>query len=227
MYHIAARIERNQRLNARCCSPAPAMGFAASGPTARSSGCEGPGKGIVRFLVLFRTPPPQVGLKWCAATNGRTPRLLGMDERMRVPRLFPIAAVAGILIGGCNPRYQTFTSYAPPQGDGGQQCLAQCSSTRQTCRQSGDTLVQQCRSQAETQAHLETVRRVASYSIQLERDRTTGSAPELPGPASPNYGRCDHEAAGVEQQCKADYDLCYQNCGGQVTYTTHCVANCD
>lgn len=148
---------------------------------------------------------------------------------MRVSRLLPIAvAVTGALLVGCNPRYQTFTSYTPPQDDVGRQCLAQCSSTRQTCRQSGQPLIQQCRSQAQTEAHLETIRRAAAYSIQLERHSDKGhGAPELPGPASPDYGRCDSEAAGIEQQRKADYDLCYQNCGGLVDYTTHCIANCD
>ena len=149
---------------------------------------------------------------------------------MRVSRPLPIAVavVIGALLLGCSPRYQTFTSYTPPQDGAGRQCLAECSSTRQMCRQSGQTLVQQCRSQAQTEAQIETVRRLAQYHIQLERHVGTGqAAPELPGPASPNHGRCDGEAAGVEQQCKADNDLCYQNCGGQVAYTTHCVANCD
>jgi hypothetical protein len=31
----------------------------------------------------------------------------------------------------------------------------------------------------------------------------------------------------MENQCTADHDLCYQNCGGRVTYSTHCVANCE
>jgi hypothetical protein len=153
-----------------------------------------------------------------------------MEERMRVFRLFPITAavLAGVLLAGCNPRYQTFTSYTPPTDVAGRQCLAQCSGTRQTCRQSGQTLIQQCRSQAQMEAHVETVRRAAAYSIDLERATNNGyGAPELPGPASPNYARCDDEAAGVEAQCRDDYDLCYQNCGGQVAYTTHCVANCD
>jgi hypothetical protein len=153
-----------------------------------------------------------------------------MDERMRVFRPFPITAVvlAGAVLAGCNPRYQTFTTYTPPTDIAGRQCLAQCSSTRQTCRQSGQTLIQQCRSQAQMEAHLETVRRAAAYSIKLERYGNKGhGAPELPGPASPNYARCDYEADGVEVQCKDDYDLCYQNCGGVVAYTPHCVANCD
>ena len=147
---------------------------------------------------------------------------------MRVSRSLPVAVLIGALLLGCSPRYQTFTSYTPPQDGAGRQCVGQCSSTRQMCRQSGQTLVQQCRSQAQTEAQIETVRRLAAYHIQLERQGGTGAwAPELPGPASPNYGRCDGEATGVEQQCKADFDLCYQNCGGEVAYTTQCVAHCD
>jgi hypothetical protein len=145
---------------------------------------------------------------------------------MRMPSYVAVAAL-GALLAGCAARYQTFTSYAPPQDQDGRQCLAACSSTRQTCRQSGQPLIQQCRSQAQTEAHLETVRRAAAYSIELERHGGGPGAPELPGPASPNYPRCDREASGIEHQCKADYDLCYQNCGGTVTYTTHCIANCE
>jgi hypothetical protein len=59
------------------------------------------------------------------------------------------------------------------------------------------------------------------------RPRTTPVAPERRGGPSPNYGRCDSEAGSVEQRCKADFDLCYQSCVGQIAYTTHCVANCD
>ena len=149
---------------------------------------------------------------------------------MRVFRRLPIIAVvvAGALLAGCNARYQTFTNYTPPTDIAGRQCLAQCSSTRQSCRQSGQTLIQQCRSQAQMEAQLETVRRAAAYTIELERYGNRGhGAPELPGAASPNYARCDDETAGVELQCRDDYDLCYQNCGGVVEYTTHCVANCD
>src|SRR5918994_2426174 len=107
---------------------------------------------------------------------------------MRVSRTLAIAiaVVLGALLLGCSPRYQTFTSYTPPQDGAGRQCLAECSSTRQMCRQSGQTLVQQCRSQAQTEAQIETVRRLAQYHIQLERHGDTGQgAPELPGNRQP------------------------------------------
>jgi hypothetical protein len=152
-----------------------------------------------------------------------------MEERIPVSRhLTVIAVLIGALLTGCGPRYQTFTSYSPPQDDAGRQCAAQCSSTRQMCRQSGQALIQQCRIQAQTEAQLENLHRLAEYHAELERYRGNGqSAPERPGTASPDYGRCDGEGASVEQQCKADFDLCYQSCGGQVAYTTHCVANCE
>ncbi|HLT01164.1 MAG TPA: hypothetical protein VK001_03255 [Geminicoccaceae bacterium] len=147
---------------------------------------------------------------------------------MRVSALLPIAVLAGLLLFGCSPRYQTFTSYTPPADEAGRQCLLQCSSLRQTCRRDGEPRIEQCRREAQTAAHLETVRRAAAYTIDLERYGNEGyGAPELPGPASPDYARCDAEAADVEYRCRADYDLCYQNCGGRVEYTTHCVANCD
>jgi hypothetical protein len=44
---------------------------------------------------------------------------------------------------------------------------------------------------------------------------------------SPDYRPCNHQSGSLEQQCQGDYDLCYQNCGGAVTYTTQCVARCD
>ena len=151
------------------------------------------------------------------------------DERMRVYRspLIVVAAVVGVLLAGCGPRYQTFTSYTPPQDEAGRQCLAQCLSSRQLCRQNAQVQVQHCRLAAQSEAQIETIRRLAAYQLDLERsDRKRKEAPEPPATVSPNYGRCNSEAATAEGQCVADHDLCYQNCGGEITYTTHCVANC-
>jgi hypothetical protein len=148
---------------------------------------------------------------------------------MRVDRRLPIvvAAACGILLAGCNPRYQTFVSYTPPQDQAGRQCLAQCLSSRQLCRQSAEVQTQQCRLAAQSEAQIETIQRLAAYQLDLERShRKRKDAPEPPGTVSPNYGRCNADAATAEHQCGADHDLCYQNCGGQITYATHCVANC-
>ena len=148
---------------------------------------------------------------------------------MRMPAVSPPRSpVLGALLAGCGPRYQTFTSYAPPQDEAGRQCLAQCLSGRQLCRQNAQIQTQQCRLGAQTEAQIENYGgspniRPSSSAPGAKR----GSAPEQPGTVSANYGRCDGEAATAERQCAIDHDLCYQNCGGAVTYTTHCVANCE
>jgi hypothetical protein len=149
---------------------------------------------------------------------------------MRMPGAVAIAivVVVGALLVGCGPRYQTFTSYAPPQDVAGRQCLAQCLSGRQLCRQNAQVQTQQCRLSAQTDAQIETIRRLAEYHAELAGSRRKSrDTPEQPGTVSPNYGPCNGEAAIAEQHCAADHDLCYQNCGGEVTYTTHCVANCE
>jgi hypothetical protein len=149
---------------------------------------------------------------------------------MRVPSCPGVAAAIalGMLVAGCGPRYQTFTSYAPPQDQAGRQCLAQCLSGRQLCRQNAQVQIQQCRLSAQTDAQIETIRRLAEYQADRGRDhRRHQNTPEQPDTVSPNYGQCNGEAATAEQRCLDDHDLCYQNCGGEVTYTTQCVANCE
>ena len=139
-----------------------------------------------------------------------------------------VAAAIAVLLAGCGPRYQTYTSYAPPHDQAGRQCLAQCLNGRQLCRQSAQVQTQQCRLGAQAEAQIENLRRLAEYQVELERSRgKRQTTPERPGTVGPNYGQCTGEAATAEQQCRADHDLCYQNCGGVVTYTTHCVANCE
>jgi hypothetical protein len=156
---------------------------------------------------------------------GGTENAMRMHSHLAVA----IAAVLGALLAGCGPRYQTFASYTPPQDDAGRQCLSQCLSGRQICRQSAQVQTQQCRLGAQTETQLENIRRLAEYQVELERyeSRRSGDAPERPQTLSPSYARCDGEAAAAARQCAVDHDLCYQSCGGRVTYTVHCVANCD
>jgi hypothetical protein len=150
---------------------------------------------------------------------------------MRTRRVFAVAIimVAMAVLAACGPRYQTFTNYTPPASDFGRQCVAQCLSARQLCRQHQSALVQQCRSEAQQQATIETLKRQAEYQIDLERYRAGLIQDEPPRPPSvtPATGQCDQQGSRIERQCSADFDLCYQNCGGTVTYTTRCVANCD
>jgi hypothetical protein len=88
---------------------------------------------------------------------------------------------------------------------------------------------QQCRLGAQTEAQIENFRRLAEYQAELQRYEAgrTRDAPERPQTLRPSDGRCDGDAGAAGRQCAADHDLCYQNCGGGITYTTHCVADCD
>ena len=137
--------------------------------------------------------------------------------------------LAAAALAGCGPRYQTFTSYTPPASLAGQSCVSDCLQSRQHCRRAGDLEVQQCRIEARQQADGENLRRQALFQIDLQR-HYGGQLKDPPPPpelAQPNYGMCTHRAEVHEAQCTEDFDLCYQNCGGTVTYATHCVANCD
>ena len=129
----------------------------------------------------------------------------------------------------CSPQYRTFTAYSPPKDDGGRQCLARCQHARQLCRQDVSLEVQHCRMKAQNDAQIENLRRTTEYQAELQLFQAgyAKQAPEPPDTTRPNYWSCDNRGSGLEEQCTADYDLCYRDCGGEVTYTTRCVANCD
>jgi hypothetical protein len=158
----------------------------------------------------------------------KVPRRIGRPRTMRV---LPALAIAQAMLAlvGCSPHYQTFTSYTPPATDTGRQCVSQCLDTRRACRSEGDQQLEQCRVGAQRDALAETVLRQAAY--QMDRQQHTEGKTEAPPSRSavvqPNYRRCDQQAGNLAEQCSADFDLCYQNCGGAITYSTQCVANCD
>ena len=148
---------------------------------------------------------------------------MGLRGALRVTA----AALAAALVA-CGPRYQTFTSYAPPEDATGRQCLAQCQASRPLCRQTSGLQVQQCRLGAQQEAQSENLRRSTEYQIELQRYQA-GLRPKPPDPPAtvgPSYWACDGQGGTLERRCTGDHDLCYQNCGGMVTYRTECVANC-
>jgi len=130
-------------------------------------------------------------------------------------------------LSACGPQYRTFVSYAPPETAEGRSCLASCQGMRMSCRQQKAQQVQECRRNAETQAQLESIRRIAEYAVSAKDESSKGGSRPLPRDAKPNYGECAAQDRHIEGQCTADHDLCYQNCGGHVNYSTQCVANCD
>jgi hypothetical protein len=161
----------------------------------------------------------------------RAPRhVVGRPRTMRRHALPALAlAQAMLMLVGCSPQYRTFASYTPPATDNGRQCVAQCLDMRRTCRGQSDQEIEQCRVSAQRDALAETVLRQAAYQIDRQQHEAgKAEAPSShPAVVQPNYRRCDQQAGNLAEQCSADFDLCYQNCGGAIDYSTQCVANCD
>ena len=137
---------------------------------------------------------------------------------------------ATIALPGCGgPRYQTLASYTPPATESGQQCIMQCLSGRQTCRRHTDLDAQQCRNGAYQEAQIESLKRAAEYQIDLQRHQAgmIKHPPRQPRSVRLDYHRCDGQSRQAEGRCAEDYDACYQTCGGAITHSTHCVANCE
>jgi hypothetical protein len=153
-------------------------------------------------------------------------RHVGRPRTMRRHALPALAfAQAMLMLLGCSPQYRTLASYTPPATDTGRQCVTQCLDTRRSCRGQSGQQIEQCRVSAQRDALAETVLRQAAY--QMDRQQHEAGKAEAPRAAQPDYRRCDQQAGNLAEQCSADFDLCYQNCGGAIDYSTQCVANCD
>jgi hypothetical protein len=101
----------------------------------------------------------------------------------------------------------TCASYTPHEGEPGRQCLNQCLSTRQLCRQTASMQVQQCRLNVQQEAQTENLRLTSEYQIELQRYQAglRKNEPDRPSLASPSYWLCDNQAENLEQQCAKDY----------------------
>ena len=100
---------------------------------------------------------------------------------------------------------------------------------RRLCRREKDLQVQQCRLEAREAAADRTLDLERDFRVDLRRYRNGAldAPPEKPAAVQPDYGSCSRRDTALEGQCGGDFDLCYQTCGGTVTYRTQCVANCE
>ena len=134
-----------------------------------------------------------------------------------------------VLAAGCSPQYRTFTSYTPPEAEAGRYCVSECFDARRLCRQEKGLAVRHCRLDAQDEAEAHNERLLQEFHIDLARYHAgvLEQPPERPRTVSPNTAACTRRGHDLEARCTEDFDLCYQNCGGTVTYATHCVANCE
>lgn len=140
-----------------------------------------------------------------------------------------LAGVAALLtscaaIDG-KPRYQTKSTYIPPNTAAGKRCLNQCDATRLQCESRQDQKYQDCLSDVELRK--KDCRRQASerraYCLR-------NKAPSCDLQYSNTYNLC----LGYNNSCSKSYsscdrlqDRCFVNCGGKIEKNRVCVSNCD
>lgn len=142
---------------------------------------------------------------------------------------WPLAVPLLLALVGCGPQYRTYTNYDPPADEIGRQCALRCMDERRLCRREKDLQVRQCRIDVQKDAEEASLDLERDFRLDLKRYRAgmLDAPPEKPGSVQPDYGSCSRQDSSLEGRCGADFDLCYQTCGGSVTYQTHCVANCE
>lgn len=143
---------------------------------------------------------------------------------MNVSKRAALAVAAFVLAGvlaACGPVVHTNYNYAPPPGDAGKQCVAQCARTQQTCSQTCELTYQSCLAEERDAA-----RRYYRYYV---NDRTARKLPVERTMDDYDFDyRCDNKRPETcEAACGSDQRTCYQSCGGTVTGTNVCTAFCD
>lgn len=125
------------------------------------------------------------------------------------------------LLGACGPQYETHYSFTPPpQSAQATQCLQSCEIQRQQCKLLDDTRYQACQSQARADKLQCEANQNADYTHCLKKH------PDKPKKCSKPF--CMESSCSRNQSdCDQSYRTCYTSCGGSVTSTTICVADCD
>ncbi|WP_431854844.1 hypothetical protein [Azospirillum sp.] len=133
----------------------------------------------------------------------------------------PQSAVLLLLLAGCTPVMETALHFAPPTSEEGRQCVARCQAERAPCAQSCDRRERLCLSDAESRA-------MRDYNIDTDpdsgRNRRAGSGLTYFDYADRYRRLCSF--TGCRDACTATYRSCFEACGGTVTETRVCVANC-
>jgi hypothetical protein len=137
-------------------------------------------------------------------------------------------AAAGIfaILSACGPVIETHYDYLPPSQQGGMQCLSQCQQGQNQCRRSAEEEKAECRYREDERIEYEYDQAREKYYFDLELFAASPekfAKPTAPTRGNPSYYRCDNQ----QNQCQANFNMCYRSCGGQVNERQVCVANCE
>jgi uncharacterized protein YceK len=123
--------------------------------------------------------------------------------------------IVGLLLSGCGPIYQTTYSYQPPRAQMGKMCISQCFQTKSMCQQMCQTQDQSCRTQEHQNAYF---RYQAYHAQQVSRGKPVNKSIN---DFDNSFSVCQHSCS-----CTADFNMCYQSCGGSVLEHRECTAFC-
>lgn len=136
-------------------------------------------------------------------------------------RIFVSIITLSVLVA-CGPQYRDQSTYVPPESIEGRSCVAQCETTRELCRLRADQDNDICRAE-NRDVEREYRRCIERRNGAKQRQVQNGVKIKLPTcfRGTRRFCRPDYKS------CTAEYNACYQRCGGQVTTRRVCVANCN
>ncbi len=136
-----------------------------------------------------------------------------------MPKPSVLVAVA-LTLASCAPVIETTYSYAPPGTDEGRHCVARCEVERAPCAQSCDRRERLCLNDADSRA-------MRDYQMELGDGlgRRRGGSGRTYFDYTGRY-RALCSANGCRNTCDDTYRACFEGCGGTVTATQACTANC-
>lgn len=167
------------------------------------------------------------------------------------------ALAIAILLSGCaNPRYQTLYRYEPPADNEGRACLARCEPKLAACNAECKTTYEACVIRVAPEIEARYDEALKRYNIEfnhyrqellnyeLHRSISWGyyspydpffawPAPFYFQPIPPHPPSREQIQARVHQEkcpsdcgCQQTYDACFLSCGGQKIPETKCIAHC-
>jgi hypothetical protein len=121
-----------------------------------------------------------------------------------------------LFLSGCVPIYNSSFTYQPPKTSAGSLCLMQCTQSKSQC-EVGDKISQET---CLTRAHRDAEQEFAGYQAQQLKNNQ---------PIKKSVSDFDKgQFCGSDNgHCAADYNFCYQSCGGIIEEHRTCVAFCD
>jgi hypothetical protein len=122
-------------------------------------------------------------------------------------------------VAACGPMYDTTYKYVPPGDRQGRSCVRDCQSDKQECDFRVERVTRQCEREDEDRAE--------HAFRQYKRERAEAKLPLKKTVRDFMRHNCSSRASNKEERCDANFNMCFESCGGDVIEERECVAFCD